>query len=90
LKLETMKKKLKMAGLILLGLFGVAFAVAMIYPGPRMIWGMLRYDQRREGDLKVGQQAPGVTLTALDGKTKVKLLEEAGGKPLVLIFGSFT
>ena len=85
-----MKRKLKMAGLILLGLFAAVFAVAMVKPGPRMIWGMIRWDQRRQGDLVVGQQAPGVTLTALDGKTKVKLLEESAGKPLVLIFGSFT
>ena len=85
-----MKKKLKIAGLVALGLFATAVGAALVMLGPRMIWGMIRWDQRRQGDLVVGQQAPAVTLTALDGKTKVKLLEEAGGKPLVLVFGSFT
>lgn len=85
-----MKRKLRMAGLTLLTLLVAAGAVIAYKIGPSNIWGMLRYDQRREGDLQVGQRAPDVALTALDGKNKVKLLERNGGRPLVLIFGSFT
>ncbi len=85
-----MRKKLKMAGLTVLALVLAAGAVIAYKIGPSNIWGMLRYDQRREGDLRVGQRAPDVLLTALDGKDKVKLLERTGGRPLVLIFGSFT
>jgi hypothetical protein len=58
--------------------------------GPRNLIGMARYDQRREGDLKVGDAAPDVTLVALDGKTPVALRDLVGEKPLVLIFGSYT
>ena len=58
--------------------------------GPKNIIGMLRYDQRQEGKLKVGDRAPNVQLLALDGKTPVLLAEAIGGKPLVLVFGSFT
>jgi hypothetical protein len=58
--------------------------------GPRNLIGMARYDQRREGDLKVGDAAPDVTLVALDGKTPVRLRDRMGGKPLVLVFGSYT
>jgi hypothetical protein len=58
--------------------------------GPRNLIGMLRYDQREEGTLKVGDRAPDVTLVALDGTTPVKLSSELGGKPTVLVFGSFT
>ena len=58
--------------------------------GPRNLIGMIRYDQREEGRLKVGDKAPDVTLLALDGKTPVKLSERLGGKPTVLVFGSFT
>ena len=85
-----MKKKLRMAGLILLSLLLAAGGFMAYRIGPSNIWGMLRYDQRREGDLRVGQRAPDVLLTTLDGVSKVKLLEQAGGRPLVLIFGSFT
>jgi hypothetical protein len=58
--------------------------------GPRNLIGMLRYDQREEGTLKVGDRAPDVALLALDGKTPVRLSSEIGGKPTVLVFGSFT
>ena len=58
--------------------------------GPRNLIGMLRYDQREEGTLRVGDRAPDVGLVALDGSTPVRLASELGGKPTVLIFGSFT
>ncbi len=51
---------------------------------------MLRYDQREEGTLKVGHVAPDVELLALDGVTPVRLKDSVGGKPLVIVFGSFT
>ncbi len=58
--------------------------------GPRNLIGMLRYDQRQEGTLKVGDRAPDVGLVSLDGKTPVRLSEQLGRQPTVLIFGSFT
>ena len=58
--------------------------------GPRNIIGMLRYDQREEGKLKVGDTAPDVELLSLDGKTPFALKDSIGNKPLVLVFGSFT
>jgi hypothetical protein len=78
--------------LIGLGVVVVAAAGAFTYMigGPRNVIGMLRYDQREEGSLKVGDRAPEVALLALDGKTPVKLSERLGGKPTVLVFGSFT
>jgi hypothetical protein len=79
---------------VLLGLLGVVvLAIAgMTYMmgGPRNVVGMLRYDQREKGTLKVGDQAPDVTLVSLDGTTPVRLASEIGGKPTVLVFGSFT
>lgn len=59
--------------------------------GPRNLWGLLRYGtQRTEGKLKVGDRAPDATLVSLDGHTLVRLAERFGGKPLVLVFGSYT
>ncbi len=74
------------AGLLVLVLVG--YGVFSI--GPRNIIGMLRYDQRQEGRLKVGDLAPNVDLLSLDGKTPFALKDSVGGKPLVLVFGSFT
>jgi hypothetical protein len=59
--------------------------------GPRNAYGLARYGtQRREGYLAVGQPAPGVSLVALDGRTRVDLARWIGEKPLVLVFGSYT
>ena len=78
--------------LIGLGALVVLAAAGFTYMigGPRSVIGMLRYDQREEGTLKVGDKAPGVALLELDGKTPVNLSERMGGKPTVLVFGSFT
>lgn len=75
-------------GLALLG--GVAFAgFMMVQMGPRNFIGMLRYDQREEGELAVGDPAPDVVVAALDG-SDVRLRDRFGGRPVVLIFGSYT
>jgi hypothetical protein len=74
--------------------FALLLVVALVYAeraiGLRNIIGMLRYDQRREGDYKVGDKAPDVVLGALDGTSDVRLLDAMRGKPLVLVFGSYT
>ena len=76
------------ASLALLVLGAGAFFVVKM--GPRNVIGMLRYDQRQEGALKVGDPAPDVSLIALDGATEVRLRDRIGAKPLVLVFGSYT
>ena len=82
-----------MLRLILLIVAGIvvalaAFAIASI--GPRNVIGMLRYDRRRDGDLKVGDPAPDVRLVALDGAAGASLTAAGHGRPLVIVFGSFT
>lgn len=85
-KRRVLKRVLLVVGLLVLAV--VAFGVISF--GPRNIIGMLRYDQRQEGKLKVGDRAPDVDLLALDGTTRVSLKDSIGGRPVVLIFGSFT
>jgi hypothetical protein len=65
-------------------------AAAMIKLGPRFVFGMLRYDTRREGELQVGDRAPDIKMLALDGSTEVRLSEHLGKRPVVIVFGSFT
>ncbi len=71
-------------------LLAVGVSVAVLRIGPRNVLGMIRYDHRKEGDLRPGVAAPDVTLVSLDGKTPVRLSEHVGGKPLILVFGSYT
>jgi hypothetical protein len=57
----------------------------------RFIAGYLKYGQQaRQGTLAVGDPAPNLTLVDLDGATRRSLQEYLDGKPLVLVFGSFT
>jgi len=78
--------------MIAIGVLGMLAVGAFTYMvgGPRNVVGMLRYDQRVEGTLKVGDRAPDVGLVSLDGATPVRLAAQLGGKPTVLVFGSFT
>jgi hypothetical protein len=78
---------------VLLIVLAAAAAVVIFFVwriGPRNVYGMLRYDQRREGDLAIGQPAPDVSLGSLDGRTRVQLADWTGAKPLILVFGSYT
>jgi hypothetical protein len=81
-----MWQKVLLAAVALIVLAG-GVMVAKI--GPRNIIGMIRYDQRRDGELKVGDRAPAAMLIALDGTTRQPMLA-GGGRPTVLVFGSFT
>jgi hypothetical protein len=84
--MRLFKKILLIAVLLLAAVAGViAWKI-----GPRNVIGMLRYDQRKEGSLKVGDHAPDVSLVSLDGKSPVRLSEHVGSKPLILVFGSYT
>ena len=76
--------------LVVVLLVGAVAGVIAWKIGPRNIIGMLRYDQRKEGSLKVGDRAPDVALVSLDGKTPLRLSERVGVKPLILVFGSYT
>jgi hypothetical protein len=80
-----MKKILLTLGFLILALAAVGAALV----GPRNILGMIRYDRRRDGNLKVGDRAPDVELIGLDGSAR-RLSSAIGSRPAVLIFGSYT
>ncbi|HTQ80241.1 MAG TPA: hypothetical protein VMM92_09610 [Thermoanaerobaculia bacterium] len=83
--IKIIKRILLVLGIAALGVAG--YFVHLI--GPRNIIGMLRYDQRHPGTLRVGDPAPDTTMARLDGSSR-RLLERSGGRPVVLIFGSYT
>ncbi len=80
-------------------LIGFAILLVAVFAGlsymagsPKDAIGMVRYalPHMHRGNLKVGSDAPDATLVALDGETRFHIRERTQGKPLVLVFGSFT
>jgi len=67
-------------------------ALSVMAGGPRDAVFMVRYalPYMHRGNLKVGDVAPDAKLFALNGSDSFHVRERASGKPLVLIFGSFT
>ncbi|MGH9774079.1 MAG: hypothetical protein ACRD50_03925 [Candidatus Acidiferrales bacterium] len=85
-----MWKKILVGVLVLLiAAFGF---LSYMMGSPRDAYGFLRYalPHWHRGDLQVGDSAPDVRLVALDGSTPVRLRDSIGGRPLVLILGSYT
>jgi hypothetical protein len=73
-------------------LVGVYVALSIMAGGPKDALYMVRYafPHMHRGHLKVGDEAPDARLVALDGSTRFHIRERAAGRPLVLVFGSFT
>ncbi len=86
---RRMRRKVRKALFALGGVAVLAAVGAVVVIGPRNVIGMLRYDIRQQGKLKVGDRAPDVELATVDG-APVHLLDHLTSKPTVLIFGSFT
>ena len=60
--------------------------------GPKDALYLVRYalPYMHHGALKVGDAGPDARLVALDGETRFRLRDHLSGRPLVLVFGSFT
>jgi hypothetical protein len=81
------------------GLISLLVLVVAIFIGlsvmagsPKDAYGMVRYalPHMHRGILKVGDDAPDARLLALDGSTLFHIRGRTAGRPLVLVFGSFT
>ncbi len=69
-----------------------AIGLSILAGSPKDAVYMVKYalPHMHAGNLKVGDEAPDARLVALDGTTTFHIRERTGGKPLVLVFGSFT
>jgi hypothetical protein len=70
-----------------------AFVVLSVMAGsPKDAYGMVRYalPHMHRGTLKPGDDAPDARLVALNGADRFHLRERTAGRPLVVVFGSFT
>lgn len=68
---------------------------ALLDEKQKVTYGQLKgrlpgYDLHREGILDLGDAATDFSLPPLDGRSKVRLSEFKGRKPVVLVFGSFS
>lgn len=73
-------------------LVAVYVALSVMAGGPKDALYMVRYalPYMHRGVLQVGDAAPDAPLVALDGKARFRLRDRLAGRPLVLVFGSFT
>lgn len=79
-------------GVALVLLVGAFVGLSLMAGSPKDAYGMVRYafPHMHRGNLKVGDDAPDARLVALNGSDRFHIRERTGGKPLVLVFGSFT
>jgi len=87
------KKIFMWIGISLGGLLLAAFiTLSVMAGGPKDALYMVRYalPHMHRGNLKVGDAAPDAKLIALNGLDTFHVRERGSGKPLVLVFGSFT
>ena len=70
----------------------VFIGLSIMAGGPKDALYMVRYalPHMHRGNLKVGDSAPDAKLFALSGSETFHIRERSAGKPLVLVFGSFT
>ncbi len=73
-------------------ILAAAIGLSIMAGSPKDAIGMVRYalPHMHRGNLQVGSDAPDATLVSLDGATRFHIRERTSGKPLVLVFGSFT
>ena len=73
-------------------LIGAFLVLCKMAGSPKDAYGMVRYalPHMHRGNLKVGDDAPDARLVALDGSDHFHIRERTGGRPLVIIFGSYT
>ena len=88
-----MKRFLKWAlGVVLVLAVSACGALSYMAGSPKDALYMVRYafPHMHRGTLKVGDDAPDARLLALDGQTRFHIRERTAGRPLILVFGSFT
>jgi hypothetical protein len=96
---KPITEEMALAAWLKWGVIAIAVLVVAVFVGlsvmaggPKDAFYMVRYalPHMHVGKLKVGDEAPDARLVALDGTTRFHIRERTNGKPLVLVFGSFT
>jgi hypothetical protein len=76
-------------GVLLIAAF---VGLSVMAGSPKDAYGMLRYalPHMHRGKLKPGDAAPDAPLLALNGKEQFRIHDRIGGRPLMVVFGSYT
>jgi hypothetical protein len=79
---------ISVGALVVLAFIGLSLMAG----SPKDALYMVRYalPYMHKGNLKPGDSAPDARLVALNGSDHFHIRERTAGKPLVLVFGSFT
>ena len=79
---------ISLGALLLLAFIGLS----VLAGSPKDAYYMARYalPHMHRSNLRVGDSAPDAKLFALNGSDTFHIRERSAGKPLVLVFGSFT
>ena len=88
-----MRKVFLWIGISVGALVVLAFiGLSLMAGSPKDALYMVRYalPYMHKGNLKPGDSAPDARLVALNGSDHFHIRERTAGKPLVLVFGSFT
>jgi len=70
----------------------VFIGLSVMAGSPKDAYGMVRYalPHMHRGKLRPGDTAPDASVLTLDGKDRFQIRDRIGGRPLMIIFGSYT
>jgi len=70
----------------------VFIGLSVMAGSPKDAYGMVRYalPHMHRGKLRPGDTAPDASVLTLDGKERFQIRGRIGGRPLMIIFGSYT
>lgn len=70
----------------------VFVGLSVMAGSPKDAYGMVRYalPHMHRGKLKAGDAAPDAALLTLSGKEQFRIKDRIGGRPLMIVFGSYT
>ncbi len=76
-------------GVLLIAAF---VGLSLMAGSPKDAYGMVRYalPHMHRGKLKPGDAAPDAPLLALSGTEQFRIHDRIGGRPLMVVFGSYT
>ena len=73
-------------------LIAVFVGLSVMAGSPKDAYGMVRYalPHMHRGKLKAGDAAPDASILTLNGSDRFRIQDRIAGRPLMVVFGSYT